>query len=199
MNLTGSIFDFVKELDAFCYSLSVLDHVWNVLFPDDRKKWHHLHINKYKDTFYITYVTNDGVNLEVKPKKSVRAMGHLGASYFPIENHARLAEVWQPAISSARKWLKLVWKGWIKANKRVQLEYPLSHRYGVASNALIRASLPGVYRLDKELGKGRANQHFSRDKDVFDVMHCDDLGRYKRRITPFITWEPLPILKPKQT
>jgi hypothetical protein len=33
--------------------------------------------------------------------------------------------------------------------------------------------------------------------DVFDVMHYDDLGRYKRRISPFITWEPLPILKPK--
>jgi hypothetical protein len=41
----------------------------------------------------------------------------------------------------------------------------------------------------------RANQHFSQNKDVFDVMHYDDLGRFKRRITPFITWEPLPILK----
>jgi len=44
----------------------------------------------------------------------------------------------------------------------------------------------------------RANQHFSQDEDVFDVMHYDDLGRFKRRITPFITWKPLPILKPKE-
>ncbi len=43
----------------------------------------------------------------------------------------------------------------------------------------------------------RANQHFSQDKGVFDVMHYDDLGRFKRRITPFVTWEPLPILKPR--
>lgn len=43
----------------------------------------------------------------------------------------------------------------------------------------------------------RANQRFSKDQDVFDVLHYDDLGRYKRRITPFITWDPLPILKPK--
>jgi hypothetical protein len=43
----------------------------------------------------------------------------------------------------------------------------------------------------------RANQHFDRDEDVFDVMHYDDLGRFKRRITPFITWEPLPIFKPR--
>jgi hypothetical protein len=43
----------------------------------------------------------------------------------------------------------------------------------------------------------RANQHFGKDNDVFDVMHYDDLGRFKRRITPFVTWEQLPILKPK--
>jgi len=43
----------------------------------------------------------------------------------------------------------------------------------------------------------RANQHFNLDEDVFDVMHYDDLGRFKRRITPFVTWEPLPILKPR--
>jgi hypothetical protein len=42
----------------------------------------------------------------------------------------------------------------------------------------------------------RANQHFSQDEDVYDVMHYDDFGRFKRRINPFITWEPLPILKP---
>ena len=43
----------------------------------------------------------------------------------------------------------------------------------------------------------RANQHFREDEDVFDVLYYDDLGRYKTRIKPFITWEPLPILKPK--
>jgi hypothetical protein len=43
----------------------------------------------------------------------------------------------------------------------------------------------------------RANQHFGQDQDVFDVMYYDDLGRFKRRITPFVTWEPLPILKPR--
>ena len=42
----------------------------------------------------------------------------------------------------------------------------------------------------------RANQHFHEHEDVYDVLHYDDLGRYKRQIEPFITWEPLPILKP---
>jgi hypothetical protein len=31
---------------------------------------------------------------------------------------------------------------------------------------------------------------------VFDVMHYDDFGRFKRRILPFIRWEPLSILQP---
>jgi hypothetical protein len=43
----------------------------------------------------------------------------------------------------------------------------------------------------------RANQHFRKEDAVYDVMHYDELGRFKRRIAPFITWEPLPILKPK--
>jgi hypothetical protein len=43
----------------------------------------------------------------------------------------------------------------------------------------------------------RADQHFGKDEDVFDVMYYDDLGRFKRRIAPFITWESLPILKPR--
>ncbi|MFC1820500.1 hypothetical protein ACFLZG_05395, partial [Thermodesulfobacteriota bacterium] len=43
----------------------------------------------------------------------------------------------------------------------------------------------------------RANQHFREGEHVYDVLHYDDLGRYKRRITPFITWKPLPLIKPK--
>lgn len=42
----------------------------------------------------------------------------------------------------------------------------------------------------------RANQSFYEHEDVYDVLYYDDFGRYKRRITPFIAWEPLPVLKP---
>lgn len=42
----------------------------------------------------------------------------------------------------------------------------------------------------------RANQDYETKDCVYDVMHLDDLGRYKRRLVPFITWEPLPILRP---
>ncbi|MBF5059720.1 hypothetical protein NEPTK9_001236 [Candidatus Neptunochlamydia vexilliferae] len=42
----------------------------------------------------------------------------------------------------------------------------------------------------------RANQRFHEHEDVYDVLYFDDLGRYKRRIVPFIIWKPLPILRP---
>ena len=41
----------------------------------------------------------------------------------------------------------------------------------------------------------RANQRFSKEQAVFDVMYFEDLGRAKQRLMPFITWEPLPILR----
>ena len=154
MELTASTVTFVKELGDFSYELSALDRVWNILFPGKGKNWNHLHVNKYKRTFYITHVDGGG-GLEVDPKKGVRAMDAMGASSCCVENHGQLATVWEPLIASARKWLKVARKDWIKANKRIQVEYPLRYRYGVAPNALIRASLPDVYRLDKELGKDR--------------------------------------------
>ena len=378
MELTASIFALVNELDDFSYGLSALDRVWNILFPGKGKNWHHLHVNKYRHTFYITHVDGGGGSLEVEPGKGVRAMDPMGASSYSIEDPGQLATAWEPLIESARNWLKIVRNDWIKANKRIQVEYPLRHRYGIVPNVLIRASLPDVYRLDKELGKDRtwklvrliedgffiktentevssmtaadyfqycriaylagkrkgevvdeslsgremysryadgrheglldidpaseqafadwidgkhpkrtggghpweikrggntthidlivsrpssyrregfkvelqgesigrmvetmrmflaiheaklpisianpegvrkrllaqdnigiipsyasahrANQHFNQDEDVFDVMHYDDLGRFKRRITPFVTWKPLPILKPR--
>lgn len=43
----------------------------------------------------------------------------------------------------------------------------------------------------------RANQGYPENQNVHDVMYYDDFGRYKRRIKPFITWEPLPVLVPR--
>ena len=378
MELTDSIFNFVHELHEFCYELSIMDRVWHVLFPQQGKKWHHLSVTRYQQTFYITHISGNCGALEVEPQKGIRTMARAGAASNYIEDQGKIAEAWHPLITSARKWLKVVHKDWIKANRQIQMEYPLRYRYGVVPNALIRAVLPDIYRLDKELGKGatrkfirlvedgffhkpenlevssmtvsdyfkyckiayvagkdkeeecddslsgremykryadgrhdglldidpdsgeefaawidgahpkrtkgghpweikrggntthidlavlrpslyrkdsfkvelrgeaigrmaetirmflaihkanlpisiadpesvrkrllahdnigiipdyaplhRANQHYNKNNDVFDVMHYDNLGRFKRRITPFITWEPLPMLRPK--
>ena len=380
MILINSIFDFLEELREFSYEMSVSDRIWNIRFPDPQEQWHHLHISQYQSTFYMTHVEGKGGCLEVEPRKSVQVMESMGmASSYPFENYVQLIPIWESLIPSARRWLKTVRQNWIRANYRMQADYPLQYRYGIVSNALIRASLPDIYRLDTELGtaktrklvrlveegffmkaentevssmtaadyfqyckiayiagkeKGekiddslsgremytryadgrheglldidpnseqeftawidgthpkrlggghpweikrggntthinlavfrpspyrkegfkielrgesigrmvetmrmllaihaaklpisianpesvrkrllgqdnigiipsyvfshRANQHFDRDQEVFDVMHYNDLGRYKRRITPFITWEPLTLLRPRE-
>lgn len=40
-----------------------------------------------------------------------------------------------------------------------------------------------------------ADQHFLPEEDVYDVIYFNDVGRYKKRIMPFIRWEALPILR----
>lgn len=375
--LTALTFDFVKKLDGFSFEVSSMDHVWNILFPAKGDKWHHLCVTMYSDTFYITWI-DGGYSMEVKEDKGVQTVNIMSDSNYFFKDHDQMSAAWALLIKIACKWLEAVRKNWIKANRQVMSGYPLRYRFGVVSHALIRASLPGIYRLDKELGstktrklltlieygffnkddntvvssmtaadyfdycriayiagrrKGekidkslsgremysryadgrheglldidpgsehefadwidgrhpkrgtgghpweikrggntthidlavsrpslyrkegfkvelrcestarmletlrmllaiydagipisiadpagvrkrllaqdnigiipsyaplhRANQHFSRDKYVFDVMHYDDLGRFKRRIAPFITWEPLPILRPR--
>jgi len=95
MELKASIFDLVKALDMFSCELSVLDRVWNILFPD-QAKWHHLHVNQYKHSFYISHVSGDGGSLEVEPKRGVRAIDYQRASSYSIENHSQLTAVWEP-------------------------------------------------------------------------------------------------------
>jgi len=107
MELTAAIFALVKELGDFSYELSALDRVWNILFPDKGEKWHHLHVNKYKHTFYITHVDGRGGSLVVEQKKGVQAMDSMGTPSYSIENHGQLATVWETLIKSARKWLKV--------------------------------------------------------------------------------------------
>ena len=83
------IFDFVKELSKLSYELSVLDRIWNIIFPDQEQKWHHLHINKYGQTFYITHLNGESDSLEVEPKKNIRVVNPLGSSSYSIEGRIR--------------------------------------------------------------------------------------------------------------
>jgi hypothetical protein len=375
MTLNESTYRFLEQLADYSHTLSGLDHVWNILFPSGAKRWEHLRVSRYRETFYVAHINGESGTLEVEPEKEVRLLSQTGVG---VALRHRSCAGWEALISSASDWLKVVRKDWIKANRRVVEEYPLQNRYGTAPHALIRASLPDIYRLDEELGNAgveqfvrlveggffmktentevvtmtaedyfrycriayiagkradesideklsgremycryadgrheglldippdsadefadwidgthpkrtvgghpweikrggntthidlivsrqspyrkegfkvvlraestgrlaetvrmllaireaglpisiadpeairkrllaqdnigiipsycslhRASQHFPATDDVFDVLHCDDLGRFKRRITPFITWEPLAVLKPK--
>ena len=166
MERIASAFDFVQKLGDFSYELSSLDHVWDVLFPDQVKKWHHLHVNKYKHAFYITHVGSGG-GLEVEPQKGLRPMDSPNTSLGCDENPDQSAMVWEPLLISACRWLEMVRKDWVKANRQIQAEYPLHYRYGVVPKALIHTSLPDVYRIDKELGKKRTQKLLRLIEDGF--------------------------------
>jgi hypothetical protein len=159
MKLESAASTFVRELNDFFYGLSVLDHVWNVRFPGRQGKWHHLHVNKYRETFYITDIAGECECLEVEPGKFVRAADPMGSrSREWAEGTDLLSETWERLIADARRWLCVVRRDWIRANRRVQTGYPLRFRYGIVPNALVRSSLPDVYRPDKELGKARTRK-----------------------------------------
>jgi len=186
--LTAPTFAFVQELRDFSYGLSVSDHVWEILFPGKGDKWHHLRITKYKHTFYINRVDGGG-SLEVEEQQGAQLMNIRGAAAYSMENHGQLTATWEPLIASAHNWLKVVRKDWIKANKRIQAEYPLQYRYGVVPNALIRASLHDVYRLDRELGKDKTSKlvlliedgfFLKAENTVVSSMTAEDYFRYCR-------------------
>jgi len=107
VKLTVQAFIFLQELENFSYDLSVLDHVWSVLFPDAKNTWHHLHVNKYQKTYYIHHISGDAGALSVEPEKGVATMEIMGNRSFPIEEDSQKAAVWKPIIASARRWLNV--------------------------------------------------------------------------------------------
>jgi len=73
------------------------------------------------------------------------------------------------------------------------LPISIAHSEGVRKRLLAQDTI-GIVPAYASLH--RANQRAWAAEDVFDVLHYADLGRFKRRIAPFITWEPLPLLRP---
>lgn len=149
-----NIYSFTKEIEKFEYRMDSLDHLWDILFPDQKNKWHKLRITKYKGVFYCIDISGPRCTLAVTPNKSVEVENTFSSS-FPYDGRDNPEFVWNEVISDARIWFKAVHKNWIRANQKVQTEYPLHMRQGKVPHSLIRASNHDFYRLDKELGKAK--------------------------------------------
>lgn len=144
----------VKELEHFVCEVSGLDRFWGVLFPDRAGKWRHLHVQQYKDSHYLTRVCDEARSLEVLRGKRLRVAEDMGCGSRSWDgNAAEVDAEWTPILGAALRWLGVVRKDWIAANKRVRIDYPLDRRYGIVPSALVRECLPDAYRLDKELRK----------------------------------------------
>lgn len=157
MNFENNVYSFLKELKQFDYEISYTDHIWNIIFPDKKKKWHYLRCVKYKETYYISHIDGEKCCLEIILDKSIAAAESFGSSVY-YDGRDDLPKAWGDLITAARIWLKRVNKDWVKTQKEVQENYPLDRRLGYISNALVRVSLPDMYRIDKKLGKANCKK-----------------------------------------
>lgn len=137
MDLDTLAHSLTKELYEFDYTLSGSDHVWQILFPDRQGKWNQLHINRYRETFYMAHINGERDTLAVEPKGSVSVVDLMSDRSIPWEQaNDDIEGLWTPLLTSVRRWLGRAKKNWVQAAKRVQAEYPLQYRRGtVPANA----------------------------------------------------------------
>jgi hypothetical protein len=146
---------FIKELGKYSYKPDGMDQVWEVLFPDKENKWNFLYIRKYENAFYITHINGAGRPLRMGPRNHLQEVDTLGAR-MPKLDMDGITEIWGPLFTDARKWLDVVRRDWMKAYSRLVAEFPLNLRYGIVSNAILRANGPHIYHLDKQVGRKNA-------------------------------------------
>lgn len=181
-----NVYNLINELKQFDYKIEVVDHIWEIIFPDKKNKWHHVCVTKYHEVYYVSLIDNDICTLEVSPNKSVQAAPSFGISSSHT-NHDNPENAWSDLILASLNWLKSVKRNWIKANKQAQENYPLNRRLGFVPNSLIRASLTDIYRIDKELGKSKTKKfiqlvesgYFHDDKNTTrESMTLNDFFEY---------------------
>lgn len=186
MNFENNIYLLLKELMKFNYRLESIDHIWDIIFPDKKNKWHHLKVTKYHEVFYIALMDGDLDTLEITAKKKVHIVPLSGLASFDNNNNAATL-IWNALIISVNRWLNIVKKDWVKANRQAHESYPLNRRYGITPNALIRSSLPDIYRIDKELGKAKTKKFIclvetgyfhNHKKTIRETMTANDFFNY---------------------
>lgn len=158
MNFETNTYALIKELKDFQYELRSIDHVWDFIFPDKKEKFYHIIVNKYHETYYLSHVDGDLCGLEIIPGKEVKAAETFSSS--PWRNHHQedLSKIWGDLITYARKWLVIVKKDWIKANKKIVTTYPLNRRQGYVPHSVVRELVPDVYDISKDLGKAKTKK-----------------------------------------
>lgn len=156
MEFETSVHTLIQELNEFDYQIEFLDRIWDVIFPDKKAKWHHMHVIHSYGVYYISLSDPDLPVLEVKSKKKIGLAPSWKPNYSGDEEE--LSPAWGGFITAALSWLKYVKKDWIKANKQVEEKYPLKYRTGIVPHSLVRASLSDIRRVDLELGKSKTKK-----------------------------------------
>ena len=142
--LDHMILCFVDEIQSFHYSISALDHIWEIPFPDQNGSWHLIRVVSYRKHIALFDMSGKQGGYEFEDRSDIKPLEILRE--YPD------TKVWITYLNAARAWLKLVKKDWVAANKRIQREYPLELRQGIAPHAVIRSAFPDAYRLDEAIG-----------------------------------------------
>ncbi len=160
MNFENTVYAFIKALKKFNYELDYRTYVWRFLLITKDNKCHQLCVRKDDNIFYLIDVDGPRCTLEIDLNKSVKPVKSFG---FKFEDDGYYApdKIWGELILSAQRWLNFIEKDWIKYNKQAINLYPLNRRKGIVPNALVRDSLPDIYRLDKALGKKKMKKFIS--------------------------------------
>ncbi len=186
MGIREAVNRLLDELDGFQHDAQGLDCVWDLLFPDSREQWHWVRVTNYMETFYLFHVDGDAPGLEARPDGEVAPMRPFGAPG-GVEARRDPDDAWGPILESMGKRLGKVRRDWIKANREVVDGYPLDRRRGTLSHVLVRESIPGVYRIDRDLGTEACEAfialvesgHFHREENVTaPALSAGDYFRY---------------------
>ncbi|WP_319756901.1 hypothetical protein [uncultured Sphaerochaeta sp.] len=142
--LDHMILCFVDEIQSFHYSISALDHIWEIPFPDQNGSWHLIRVVSYRKHIALVDMSGKQGGYEFEDRSDIKPL--------EIPREYPDTKVWITYLNAARAWLQLVKKDWVAANKRIQREYPLELRQGIAPHAVIRSAFPDAYRLDEAIG-----------------------------------------------
>lgn len=157
MSFEKNVYDLIKALKKFNYTLSFTTPAWQFVLITKNNKCHQLRLVKDNNMFYFSDVDGHRCTLEIELNKSVKAAPSWGYQVYD-DGHEDPKRVWEDLICATHRWLKLLEKDWVKYNKQAIDLYPLNRRKGIVPHALVRDSLSDIYRLDKELGKKKMNQ-----------------------------------------
>lgn len=176
----------MAELDGFQYAMSGYDRLWDIVFtdPDNKPQW--VRVVRYRETHYIFHLDGQSCHLEVTPESEVIPSNDLSfregrSSYLDPEPE------WQPLFEGMVRRFQKTAKDWIRTARDMKEVYPLERRRGILPNALVRASLPDIYRLDRDIGDAGCatfldlveNGFFNRDENItLETMSAGDFFRY---------------------
>lgn len=107
-NLNDTFKTFMTHLNLFEYKFTGYDKIWEVIFPINTRKWAHVYVTIYRDTYYLSELLNEYPSIEVSKEFIIKE------SQNGFNRHYRSSiNLWVPLLNLAIEHLIKVKKSWI--------------------------------------------------------------------------------------